>query len=74
MPNLKSFILDLRSYPLNEQISMAKKLDGVTHLCVHATGYPQGFYQVFLFPNQKLDVSEFIGISPNLVSPFVQNT
>ena len=71
MPNLKSFILDLRSYPLNEQISMAEKLDGFTHSCTHATGYAQGFYQVFLFAEQELDVAEFIGISPNLVSPFV---
>lgn len=71
MPNLKGFLLDLRSYPLNEQISMVEKLDGFTHLCTHATGYSQGFYQVFLLPDQELDVADFIGISPNLVSPFV---
>ena len=68
MQNLTGFLIDLRSYPLSEQISMAEKLDGVTHLCTHATGYSQGYYQAFVFSEQKLDIAEFLGISPSLVS------
>lgn len=69
MPLLRYYV-DLRSYPTDERLKLADRLERVAFICYH---FPDmiGMYEVF-WDIQK-PISEFLGIPPNLVSKTLNN-